>query len=176
MMRKFLFAIIISCFGFALVTAQSNTVEKVATTTSEAVGKNLEEANVDGPLMTFEDKVINYGEIEQNADPYRYFRFTNTGNAPLLITSAKGSCGCTVPTYPEEAIEPGQSGEIKVRYATNRIGAFRKTVTLTTNMPESETVVLTIEGKVNKKEEAPSGVPGGEKNMFRNNGNNSKKN
>ena len=157
--------------GFGILTAQTGTAEKVVETTTEAVEKTVQEADVAGPTMTFEDKVINYGEIEQNADPYRYFHFTNTGNAPLLITSAKGSCGCTVPTYPEEAIEPGESGEIKVRYATNRIGAFRKTVTLTTNMPENETVVLTIEGKVNKKEEAPSGVPSGEKNMFRNNGN-----
>ena len=135
------------------------------------VKKAEAEKPVDGPAMTFETKVIDYGKIEQNADPYRYARFTNTGNAPLIITSAKGSCGCTVPTFPQEAIEPGESGEIKIRYATNRIGQFRKTVTLTTNMEENETIVLTIEGTVSKKAEAPSGVPAVQENMFRSNGN-----
>ncbi len=173
MMRKFLFTILMMAIAVTYTTAQNGALVKEVAKDAEKAEKKIEEAPADGPVMTFEEKVVNYGEIEQNADPYRYFRFTNTGNAPLIITSAKGSCGCTVPTYPEEAIEPGEGGEIKVRYATNRIGPFRKTVTLTTNMEGEgkETVVLTIEGKVNKKAEAPSGVPAGEKNIFKNNGN-----
>ncbi|MEZ4987377.1 MAG: DUF1573 domain-containing protein [Saprospiraceae bacterium] len=58
------------------------------------------------PQMVFEDTTVDYGTIEQGADPYRVFAFTNTGNAPLVITNAKGSCGCTVPTYPKEPIAP----------------------------------------------------------------------
>jgi hypothetical protein len=100
-----------------------------------------------GPVMTFESTTIDYGTIEKNAEPNRIFKFTNTGDAPLIIKSSKGSCGCTVPESPTEPIMPGESNVIKVRYATDRIGAFTKTVTLETN----ETVtsrVLTIKGEV----------------------------
>ena len=51
------------------------------------------------PVMTFETMEVDYGTIEQGSDPYRTFAFTNTGNAPLVIKSARGSCGCTVPEY-----------------------------------------------------------------------------
>jgi hypothetical protein len=110
----------------------------------------------DGPMMEFKSIVVDYGEIEQNADPLRVFEFSNTGTAPLVISNAKGSCGCTVPSYPKEPILPGASAEIEVRYDTKRIGAFTKTVTLTTNavnggenQPDG-TFVLTIKGKVNQ--------------------------
>ena len=114
--------------------------------------------NTGGPIMTFETTEINYGEIEQNSDPLRKFLFTNTGDAPLQITHAKGSCGCTVPTWPKAPIFPGETGEIEVRYDTKRIGKFVKRVTLTTN-EGSEKRVLTIKGTVNKKAEEPAGVP-----------------
>ena len=80
----------------------------------------------------------------------------------LLINSAKGSCGCTVPSYKKEdgtsEWAPGESGIIKVKYATNRIGKFTKTITLSTNTSDSKPVILTIKGEVlaPKKE---TGVP-----------------
>jgi hypothetical protein len=98
--------------------------------------------------IEFEQTAIDYGEIERNADGLREFTFTNTGDAPLLISSARGSCGCTVPSFPREPIEPGASNVIKVKYDTNRIGAFTKYVTLTTNALENPTVRLTIRGVV----------------------------
>ena len=82
------------------------------------------------------------------------FKFKNTGDKPLMITNAKGSCGCTVPQWPREPIAPGQSGEIKVSYDTKRVGNFAKSVTLTTNVPENPTVVLRIRGIV--KDTAPA--------------------
>jgi len=100
-----------------------------------------------GPVMTFETTTIDYGVINKGADPLRKFKFTNTGNEPLIIKSAKGSCGCTVPTYPKEPIMPGETGYIEVRYDTNRPGAFTKTVTITTN-EAVETRMLTIKGEV----------------------------
>lgn len=102
---------------------------------------------VSGPVMTFEVTTIDYGTIEKGADPIRHFKFTNTGNEPLIIKSAKGSCGCTVPTYPQEPIMPGESANVDVRYDTQRVGMFNKTVTLTTN-EASETPTLTIKGEV----------------------------
>lgn len=112
----------------------------------------------DGPVMEFEKTEVDYGTIEQHSDPYRFFSFKNTGNEPLVIQHAKGSCGCTVPTYPKEPILPGESAEIKVRYDTKRIGNFTKTVTLTTNEAEPKHV-LRIKGKVETAPEQPEAVP-----------------
>ncbi len=102
---------------------------------------------VNGPVMTFDVTTIDYGTIEKGADPLRKFKFTNTGNEPLIIKTAKGSCGCTVPTYPKEPIMPGESSVIEVRYDTQREGVFTKTVTLTTN-EATDTRMLTIKGEV----------------------------
>ncbi|MEZ4803656.1 MAG: DUF1573 domain-containing protein [Gelidibacter sp.] len=111
-------------------------------TSSDKVGK-----------FSFETEEIDYGKIEQNADGVRVFKFTNTGEAPIVISAAKGSCGCTVPTYSKDVIKPGETGEISVKYATNRIGAFTKTVTLTSNASEPSKV-LRIKGEVLNPEKA----------------------
>ncbi|MEM8894732.1 MAG: DUF1573 domain-containing protein [Bacteroidota bacterium] len=105
-------------------------------------------AEVSAQQIEFTSTSIDYGEIERNADGVREFEFTNAGDAPLLISSARGSCGCTVPSFPREPIEPGASNVIEVKYDTNRIGAFTKYVTLTTNSLENPTVRLTIRGVV----------------------------
>ncbi|MCS6929939.1 MAG: DUF1573 domain-containing protein [Saprospiraceae bacterium] len=115
-----------------------------------------------GPVMTFETTTIDYGTIPKGADGLRKFKFTNTGNEPLIIKSAKGSCGCTVPTYPKEPIMPGESAYIEVRYDTNRVGEFTKTVTITTN-EAVETRMLTIKGNVKDtgtQESVPAGTGG----------------
>ncbi|MFQ5448156.1 MAG: DUF1573 domain-containing protein [Saprospiraceae bacterium] len=103
-----------------------------------------------GPVMTFEQTEIDYGQIVQGADPLRVFNFTNTGTEPLIISNAKGSCGCTVPKWPKDPILPGETAKIEVRYDTNRIGPFQKTVTLTTNEATNKHV-LKIKGKVSPK-------------------------
>lgn len=90
----------------------------------------------------------NYGSIKNASTGYRYFKFTNTGTGPLVISAAKGSCGCTVPTWPKEPIMPGQSDFIKVKYDTKRTGAFTKYVTLTTNAKTNTTTRLKIFGTV----------------------------
>ncbi|MAY83870.1 MAG: hypothetical protein CMP59_07010 [Flavobacteriales bacterium] len=107
-----------------------------------------------GAEMTFETEVIDYGTINQNADGVRTFKFTNTGNQPLIISNARGSCGCTVPTWPKKPINPGESGEIKVKYATNRLGPINKSVTVTSNATEG-TIVLRIKGNVIEKQTSP---------------------
>jgi len=98
-------------------------------------------------VFEFESTVVDYGTIAQNADGVRAFKFKNTGNSPIIITAVKGSCGCTVPTKPDGPILPGESAEIGVKYATNRVGAFSKTVTVTSNASES-TLILKIKGNV----------------------------
>mgnify|MGYP000023302759 CR=1 FL=1 len=116
------------------------------TTTDETFDENA-------PAFQFEEEVIDYGKIEQNADGNRVFKFTNSGKSPLIISNAKGSCGCTVPTYDKNTpIMPGETGEIKVKYATNRVGRFSKTITLTSNASETKKI-LRIKGEVLKPAE-----------------------
>ncbi len=103
--------------------------------------------NPNAPQIKFEKEVIDYGEIEQGSDPFRIFKFTNTGKSPLIIHTAIGSCGCTVPTWPKEPIKPGGFGEIKVKYDTKRLGIISRTVTVTTNASVPSTT-LRIKGKV----------------------------
>lgn len=105
------------------------------------------QAQTNGPVMTFKVTTVDYGKIEKGSDPLRHFEFTNTGNEPLIIKSAKGSCGCTVPTYPQEPIMPGETANVDVRYDTKRPGQFTKTITLTTNETDS-THTLTVKGEV----------------------------
>ncbi len=112
-----------------------------------ALGFSQEKAAQKVGTFKFASDEIDYGKIAQHADGVRVFKFTNTGNAPIVITDAKGSCGCTVPTYPKNVILPGETGEINVKYATDRIGAFTKTVTLTSNASEPSKV-LRIKGEV----------------------------
>lgn len=90
-----------------------------------------------GPVMVFEKTEIDYGTIAQDADGVRYFKFKNTGSEPLIIKNAVGSCGCTVPEWPQDPIYPGQTGLLKVKYETSRLGTYTKKITVTTNETNS---------------------------------------
>ena len=96
--------------------------------------------------IKFETDVIDYGEVEHGGDGVREFKFTNTGDAPLIITKAYSTCGCTVPTPPKDPIAPGEIGMLKVKYDTSRAaGPIRKTITVFTNA-SSEPYTLKIKG------------------------------
>jgi hypothetical protein len=83
--------------------------------------------------MALEASTLDYGTIAHNSDGTRILKFTNTGDAPLIITNVKASCGCTVPSYSKTAVLPNEKGEIMVKYNTKKMGAFNKTVTITSN-------------------------------------------
>ncbi len=118
-----------------------------------AAGANAQETttpnpvNPNAPKFKFESEVVDYGTIEHNSEPFREFKFTNVGKEPLIISNAVGSCGCTTPDWPKEPIKPGASAVIKVRYATDRVGAFEKTITLTSNA-DTPSKVIKIKGVV----------------------------
>lgn len=114
-----------------------------------------QETAAGGAAFKFETEVLDYGTIENASDGNRTFKFKNVGTEPLIISNAKGSCGCTTPEWPKEPIAPGASAEIKVHYDTKRTGNFTKTVTLTSNAVES-TKVLTIKGSVNAPAHDPN--------------------
>tara|TARA_Y200000002_G_C22392927_1_gene542293 strand:- start:163 stop:672 length:510 start_codon:yes stop_codon:yes gene_type:complete len=93
-----------------------------------------------GAEISFDKSTHDYGQIEKSANGECIFVFTNTGNKPLKISNAKGSCGCTVPQWPREEIAPGETGEIKVRYDTKRVGVINKSVTIQSNALNSDNI------------------------------------
>lgn len=97
--------------------------------------------------IEFKAETVNYGVIDKGSDGVRIFEFTNTGSAPLIISKVSSSCGCTIPKKPEEPILPGESGEIQVKYDTNRVGPIRKAITVISNA-DTPTKVLKIKGEV----------------------------
>jgi hypothetical protein len=114
--------------------------------------------NPNAPEITFEKDVHDFGTIPYSGNGTYEFKFTNTGKEPLVISNAKGSCGCTVPSWPKEPILKGHSGVINVQYDTKRPGPFTKTVTVSSNGKTAEKV-LTIKGTVESKEQTESGTP-----------------
>lgn len=107
---------------------------------------------VDGAKIEFDKNVHDYGTVKYASNEYCTFEFTNTGNAPLIIAKAEGSCGCTVPTWPKEPIAPGKSAIIKVKYNTKKVGVINKSVKITSNAVNAPTKVLRIKGNVLAKE------------------------
>tara|TARA_R110002167_G_scaffold59804_31_gene169443 strand:+ start:394 stop:780 length:387 start_codon:yes stop_codon:yes gene_type:complete len=101
--------------------------------------------------IEFASETVDYGEIQKGADGIRVFKFTNTGEAPLIISKVTSSCGCTIPKKPEDPILPGKTGEIQVKYDTNRVGPIRKAVTVISNA-DTPTKVLKIKGEVKAPE------------------------
>ena len=122
-MKKFLFFLLTVTFGFV---AQAQ----------------------DKAEIKFVSEEIDYGTIKQGADGVRVFEFKNTGKAPLVISGASSSCGCTVPSWPKEPIAPGASGKIEVKYDTTRVGQIAKTILVNSNAKDTPTVALRIKGKV----------------------------
>ncbi len=108
--------------------------------------KNADEVAM--PKIEIDQDVFDFGEINQDESVSTEFRLKNVGSAPLLIRSAKGSCGCTVPEWPREAVAVGEDAIIKVTFNSgNKKGKQNKIVTLVTNAIPS-IKVLTIKGTV----------------------------
>jgi hypothetical protein len=103
--------------------------------------------NPNAPEISFDNTVHDYGTMVQGADGACEFKFKNTGKEPLILSKPISSCGCTVPTWPQEPILPGKSDVIKVTYNTNNIGPINKTVTVYSNA-KTNRVVLSIKGQV----------------------------
>ncbi|RMG80659.1 MAG: DUF1573 domain-containing protein [Bacteroidetes bacterium] len=102
----------------------------------------------EGPKIEFEKEVHDFGTLKQYGDATTEFVFKNTGDAPLIITNARGSCGCTVPSWPKEPIKPGESASIKVKYDSKRVGPINKSVTVQSNAVNEPTKILRIKGMI----------------------------
>lgn len=112
-----------------------------------------------GPEIEFEKDVHDFGTLTQGGDASTEFKFTNTGMEPLIISNARGSCGCTVPSWPRQPIKPGESAAIKVKYDSNRIGPINKSVTITSNASNEPTKVIRIKGNIQPKDAEPAAIP-----------------
>ena len=123
--------------------------------TTAVIAQEVEKT--DGAKIEFTKEVHDYGTVENGANGDCTFEFKNTGNAPLIISNAKGSCGCTVPAWPKEPIAPGATSKITVKYDTKRPGAINKSVTITSNAVNAPSKVIRIKGDVKPKPE--SGAP-----------------
>jgi hypothetical protein len=123
MMKKIVLVLFVGLLGFTM-TAQ------------DAVAK-----------IEFKTETVDYGEIAKGADGVRVFEFTNTGDAPLIISKVSSSCGCTIPKKPDAPILPGKTGQISVKYDTNRVGPIRKAITVISNA-DTPTKVLKIKGEI----------------------------
>ena len=130
-MKKAFFVIIIFVFS-----VQLNAQDKTEVNT-----------NPNAPTILFESNVVDYGEIAKGSDGVKYFSFTNGGNEPLIISNVRSSCGCTVPEYQRTPIGPNQESQIKIKYDTKRVGPFRKTITIFSNV-EGGSVLVTVKGRV----------------------------
>lgn len=115
---------------------------------------------VSGPMITVDKEVHDYGDIPYGGDGTCEFKVTNTGTEALVLTSCKGSCGCTVPKCDPNPIAPGESSMVSVKYDTKRPGPINKSVTINSNAVNVPAKTVRIKGTVGPNPDAaPSGAP-----------------
>jgi hypothetical protein len=127
--------------------------EGMATTTAAGDAQMVQPEIPAGPTtkMTFKYLEYDFGTVKDGEVVRHDYQFTNTGTEPLIIADAKASCGCTVPQWPKEPIQPGGSGKIRVEFdSKGKPGPQSKRVTITANTDPSP-VYLTIKGNVEGK-------------------------
>lgn len=108
------------------------------------------EKKKDLPEITFEKTVYDFGTVTQGDETIHEFVFKNTGKAPLVLNNVRASCGCTVPNWSKKPVKQKEKASVKVRYDSNRIGAFTKSITVMSNAKNSP-IHLTIKGEVIRK-------------------------
>ncbi len=136
-------------------SCKENATSKIKTG-NVAVAAERDEAARQLPVMEFDKSEHDFGTIEQGTPQETIFSFTNTGNAPLIITDAKSTCGCTVPKKPDAPIAPGEKGELLVRFNGSGQNQVTKTITVTANTEKGQEL-LRIKAFVNPKGATPTG-------------------
>lgn len=139
----------------AFVSCKENASSKIKSD-NVAEAAQRDEAGKQIPVMSFEKAEHDFGTIEQGTPQETIFKFTNTGNAPLIITNATSSCGCTVPDPPKDPIAPGDTGELVVKFNGSGQNQVTKTITVNANT-EKGSELLRIKAFVNPKGAAPVG-------------------
>ncbi len=152
---KNIFFIILTCIALFFTGCKKNIQpQESAPVRERAQGttQKTPKAIKGNAIMDFNKEIHDFGTIKEGDKVETIFKFTNTGTEDLLITKAKGSCGCTVPDYPKHPIKPGESGEIKVSFNSNkRTGQNTKSVSMEVNT-KAGYEVLRIKANVLPKE------------------------
>lgn len=152
-LAPFIFALAIavtSCEQSAESTETVRNEEEVQSSNALVTGTsnaNATQKPSSSTKIEFDTTVHHFGTIRQGQMVSHTFKFKNVGNAPLIISDAKASCGCTVPEYPKGPVAPGEEGEIVVKYNGSGRGEIHKTVNITANT-ESPSLVLEIKANV----------------------------
>lgn len=147
--------VVIAALSVSFIACQESATSKIdAEKQKKSTEVTLDQVDTQTDAqMEFEAVEWDFGTIEQGEVVEYAFKFKNTGTDPLIISSAKGSCGCTVPEWPREPVAPGESGVIDVKFnSKGKKGKQNKRVTLTTNMVPSKKVLI-VKGQINLKEE-----------------------
>jgi hypothetical protein len=139
----------------AFISCKENASSKVKTD-NVAVAAERDESAKQVPVMEFEKAEHDFGTITQGTPQETIFTFTNTGNAPLVITNATSTCGCTVPNPPKEPIAPGEKGELVVKFNGSGQNQVTKTITVVANTAKGSEL-LRIKAFVQPKGAAPVG-------------------
>lgn len=139
----------------AFISCKESASSKINASNVSAASER-DEAAKSLPVMSFEKSEHDFGTIEQGTPQETVFKFTNTGNAPLIITSAKSSCGCTVPDPPKDPIAPGEEGELKVNFNGSGQNQVTKTITVSANTAKGSEIIR-IKAFVNPKSAQPVG-------------------
>ena len=156
-MRKIVLTIILGVFVTGFVSAQKTkkkSASKKATPTAAVTPVKAEEKIeivTDGlPKIKFVEETHDFGNIKEGTQATYEFKFTNTGNAPLILESVQASCGCTTPEWSKDPIAPWHTGKVIATFnSSGRPGTFTKTITVKYNgAVETNTNYLTIKGFV----------------------------
>ena len=109
--------------------------------------QNEDTLYADMPIMTFVEEQHHFGKIKDGDKVSHSFEFTNTGKSDLIITNVRASCGCTVPTYTEKPVKPGEKGYIDVSFnSKGKVGNPKKSVTISANtVPATKVIYIMAE-------------------------------
>jgi len=141
-MKKVL-ALSILGLGLLVFSCKEDASKKIRKDNLEIAKERDTEIKLGGPKISFSKTEHDFGTINEGDIVETVFEFTNTGKSELIISSAKGSCGCTVPQWPKEPIAPGEKGEIKVKFNSyKKPNKQQKQVTLLTNTAEGKEILI----------------------------------
>lgn len=169
--QNLMVVLLVAGLAFACQNA-NNDIREAARQSAETAAQtpNPQAPNVQNPqapavptgpttTMTFEETTFDFGTINEGEKVRHTYAFTNTGSEPLILSDAKGSCGCTVPQWPREPIAAGESGEIIVEFnSKNKSGKKNQKVTITANTNPPQTFIY-LTGTVNKTDGATTAQP-----------------
>ncbi|ETN97007.1 Protein of unknown function [Zhouia amylolytica] len=147
---------LVAVASLSIVSCKDNATNKIKSENVDIAAQRDEDAKK-LPVMTFEKTEHDFGNIVQGTPVETKFKFTNTGDAPLIITDAKSSCGCTVPEKPKDPIAPGETGELLVKFNGSGSNQVTKTITVTANTANGNET-LRIKAFVTPKDKAGSPI------------------